>query len=76
MGIAIQPSRLLKLLLDEFEVFAEVLGLVGEGLFDAHKLVVFADAVGAAGAAGLDEAGVESDDEVGDGGVLGFAGAV
>ena len=63
-------------LFEEFEVFAEVLGLVAEALFDAHKLVVFADAVGTAGGAGLDEAGVESDDEVGNGGVLSLAGTV
>lgn len=63
-------------LFEEFEVFAEVLCLVAEALFDAHKLVVFADAVGTAGTAGLDEAGVESDDEVGNGGVLSLAGTV
>ena len=64
------------LLFDELEVAAKVLCLVGKGFFDAHELVVFADAVGAAGTAGLDEASVERDDEVGDGGVLGFARAV
>ena len=64
------------LFFDELEVAAKVLCLVGKGFFDAHELVVFADAVGAAGTAGLDEASVERDDEVGDGGVLGFARAV
>ena len=56
-------------LFEEFEVFAKVLGFVAKAFFDAHELVVFADAVGTAGGAGLDKAGVESHDEVGNGGV-------
>src|SRR5262244_3378514 len=47
-----------------------------EFLFDAQKLVVLGDAVGAAGRARLDLAGVGGDGEVGDEGIFGFAGAV
>ena len=64
---------MLLFLFEEFEVFAEVLGFVAEAFFDAHELVVFADAVGAAGGTGFDKAGVESHDEVGNGGVLGLS---
>ena len=41
--------------------------------FDAEELVVFGDAVGAAGGAGFDLAGAGADGEVGDEGVFGFA---
>ena len=44
--------------------------------FDAEKLVVLGDAVGAADRAGLDLANAGGDGEVGDEGVLGFARAV
>ena len=64
---------ILLFLFEEFEVFAEVLGFVAEAFFDAHKLVVFADAVGTAGTAGFDKTGVEGHDEVGNGGVLGLS---
>ena len=47
-----------------------------ELLFDAQQLVVFADAIGAAGRAGLDLSGAGADGEVGDRRVFGFAGAV
>ena len=45
-------------------------------LFNAQELVVLGDAVGAAHGTGLDLAGVRRDGDVGDRGVLGFAGAV
>ena len=51
-------------------------GLCAEGFLDAQELVVFGDAVGAGGGAGLDLAGAHGDDEIGDEGVFGFAGAV
>ena len=47
-----------------------------ELFFDAQQLVVLGDAIGAAGRAGLDLAGAGADREVGDGRVLGLAGAV
>ena len=47
-----------------------------EFLFDAEELVVFGDAVGAGGGAGLDLSGSGGDSEIGDEGVFGFAGAV
>ena len=53
-----------------------VVGDVAELLLDAQQLVVLGDAVGAAGGAGLDLAGVGRHGEVGDGRVLGLAGAV
>ena len=56
--------------------FAAVDGVVAELFLDAEELVVFGDAVGAAEGAGLDLAGVGGHGEVGDGGVLGLAGAV
>ena len=64
------------LLSSEREIFTRVDGLAAKHLFDTHQLVVFADAVGAAGGAGFDLAGAECHGEVGDGGVLGFTGAV
>ena len=47
-----------------------------EFFFDAQELVVFGDAVGAAGGAGFDLAGAGGYGEIGDEGVFGFAGAV
>jgi len=47
-----------------------------EFLFDAKELIVFGDAVGAAGGAGFDLAGGGGDGEIGDEGVLGFAGTM
>src|SRR5713226_1357295 len=44
--------------------------------FDAKELIVFGNAVGAAGGAGFDLAGGGGDGEIGDEGVLGFAGAM
>ena len=44
--------------------------------FDAEKLVVLGDAVGTRRGTGLDLAGAHGDDEIGDEGVFGFAGAV
>src|SRR6266849_9581804 len=55
--------------------FAVEAGGGAEFLFDAEELVVFGDAVGAAGGAGLDLAGGGGDGEIGDKSVLGFAGA-
>jgi len=43
---------------------------------DAEELVIFGYAVGAAERAGFDLAGAQTDCQVGDGGVFGFAGAV
>src|SRR5216684_5214264 len=56
--------------------FAVEAGGGTEFLFDAEELVVFGDAVGAAAGAGFDLAGGGSDGEIGDKGVLGFAGTV
>src|SRR5438093_8711763 len=47
-----------------------------EFFLDAEELIVLGDAVGAAGGAGFDLAGSGGDGEIGDEGVLGFAGAV
>ena len=44
--------------------------MVAQSLFDAHELVVFADAVGAAGATGFYKAGVEGHNEVGNSGFI------
>ena len=49
---------------------------VAELLLDAQQLVVLGDAIGPRGRAGLQLAGVHRDGEVGDGRVLGLAGAV
>src|SRR5690606_10080041 len=49
---------------------------VVEDLLDAQQLVVLGDALGAGRGAGLDLAAVGGDGEVGDGDVLGLAGAV
>ena len=51
-------------------------GRRAEPLFDAQQLVVLGDAVGAAGRAGLDLAGVGGHREVGDERIFGFARAV
>src|SRR5437879_6436453 len=48
-----------------------VAGRASQILFDAQELVVLGDAVGAAGRAGLDLAGVRRHGDVGDGGILG-----
>src|SRR3954451_10451867 len=50
--------------------------LVAQLLLDADQLIVFGDAVGARERAGLDLAGVGGNSDVGDGVVLGFAGAM
>src|SRR3954451_22812827 len=55
---------------------AGVPGGVVELLLDAQQLVVLRDPLGAGGGTGLDLAAVRGDGEVGDGGVLGLAGAV
>src|SRR5262245_52956548 len=47
-----------------------------ELFFNAQKLVVFCDAVGAGGGAGLDLARARGDGEVSDEGVFGFAAAM
>src|SRR6266581_6217979 len=65
------------LLADAVEgVAARVADRVTEILLDAQQLVVLGDAVGAGQRAGLDLHGVEAHGDVGDGAVLGFAGAV
>ena len=54
-------------------------GVNGTGtqmLFDAEQLVVLGHALGAAGSAGLDLAGVQGHGQIGNGGVLGLTGAV
>ena len=51
-------------------------GVVTQFFFDAEKLVVLRDAIGAAERAGLDLAGVGRHGDVGDGGVFGLAGAM
>src|SRR3954454_2983513 len=55
---------------------AAVERLLAELLLDAQELVVFGGAVGARKGAGLDLTAIGGDREVGDGGILGFAGAV
>src|SRR3954468_18769820 len=55
---------------------AAVERLLAELLLDAQELVVFGGAVGACKGAGLDLTAIGGDREVGDGGILGFAGAV
>src|SRR2546421_11836917 len=47
-----------------------------EFFFDAKKLIVFGDAIGARGGAGFDLARTGGDGEVGDKGVFGFAAAM
>src|SRR5438128_1389698 len=53
-----------------------ILGLFGKLFFNSQELVVFGDAIAAGGGAGFDLAAVGGDGEIGDGGVLGFAGAM
>ena len=55
---------------------AGVNGAVAQLLLDAQQLVVLRHTLGAAGCAGLDLAGVQGHGQIGDGGVLGLAGAV
>ena len=55
------------------EAVAGVHGVGAELLLDAQQLIVLAEALRAAGRAGLDLAGLEADGEVGDEGVLGLA---
>src|ERR1700722_13009324 len=55
---------------------AEEFGGLAQLFFDAEELVVFGDAIGAAGAAGFVLAGSGAYGEVGDEGVFGFAAAV
>ena len=47
-----------------------------EFFFDTQQLVVLGDAIGAAGRAGLDLAGIRRDGEIGDECIFGFPGAV
>jgi len=51
-------------------------GGAAQDLLDAEQFVVFGDSVRAGGRAGLDLAAVGGDGDVGDGGVLGFTGAM
>src|SRR5690606_22655415 len=53
-----------------------VSGFATQKLFDSQQLVIFGDAIGAAGGTGLDLAGAECDGEVGDRGVFRLAAAV
>ncbi len=55
---------------------AGVNGAAAQLLLDAQQLVVLGHALGAAGGTGLDLAGVQGHGQVGNGGVLGLAGAV
>ena len=57
-------------------VAARIDGVLAELLFDAQELVVFRQTVRAAEGAGLDLAAVRRHRDVGDGGILGFAGAM
>ena len=52
------------------------LRVAAQFLFDAQELVVFRDAVGAAGRSGLDLTGARGHHEIGDERVFGFAGAM
>ena len=56
----------------EERLHAGVLSHVAQLLLDAEQLVVLGHAVGAAGGAGLDLAGVEGHGDVSNGGVLGL----
>src|ERR1051326_1551918 len=49
---------------------------VAELFFDAQKLIVFGDAIGAGSGAGFDLTGASGNGEVGDEGVFGFAGSM
>ncbi len=55
---------------------AGIFGGIAQFGFDAQQLVVLGNAVGAGGRAGLDLAHVQGHGQVGDGAVLGLAGAV
>ena len=55
---------------------AQKLGRLAQLFFDAQQLVIFGDAIGARGGAGLDLSGTGADGKVGDKGVFGLAGAV
>lgn len=55
---------------------AAIDGAAAEEFLDTEELVVLGDAVGAAHGTGFDLSAVGGDGDVGDGGILGFAGAV
>ena len=55
---------------------AGVNGTCTQILLNAEQLVVLGNALGAAGGAGLDLAGVQGNGQISNGGVLGLAGAV
>src|SRR6266699_4523726 len=55
---------------------ARIFRLAAQLLLDAQQLVIFGGAVGARQPSGLDQSAIGGDREVGDGGVLGLAGAV
>ena len=65
-----------RLALDLESVDAGVNSAVAQLLLDAEQLVVLCNTLGTAGSTGLDLAGVQSNSQVGDGGVLGLAGTV
>ena len=58
------------------EVLSSIDGKVAKLLLDAEDLVELGKALGTGWGTGLDLAGAETNDDVGDGDVLGFAGAV
>ena len=58
------------------EVLAGVDSVVTKLLLDAENLVELGETLGSAGGTGLDLAGADADDDVGDGNVLSLAGAV
>ena len=70
------PARLVRLANVVERSLAGVARAALELVLDADELVVLGDAVAAARSARLDLAGVDAHDQVGDGGVLGLAGAV
>jgi hypothetical protein len=51
-------------------------GAAAEFFFDAQELIIFCDAIGAAGGAGFDLAGGGGNGQIGDEGVFRFAGAM
>lgn len=55
---------------------AWVFGGIAKLFFDAEELVVFGNTIGSGHGTSLDLAGVESNDEVSDGGIFGFTGTV
>ena len=76
VSVSFVAWRLNLLSFDAVSIHAGVNGVIAQLFLDAQELVVLRDAVGAGRRTGLDLAGIEGDYKIGDGAVLGFAGAV